>query len=70
MEPTSLGTVVFYLPGPGYGYLRLHGSREEFYFRRRNLRVPVVRKGDLVRFVLRDGPQGYVADGVELAGLA
>ncbi|THH39433.1 S1 domain-containing protein [Neolewinella litorea] len=70
MDPDlSLGTIVFYLPDRGFGYLRLQGTREEFYFRRRNLLVPVVRKGDLVRFVLRDGPQGYYADAIEPGGL-
>ncbi|NJB86772.1 cold shock CspA family protein [Lewinella marina] len=66
----SFGTIVFYLPERGFGYLRLRGSREEFHFRRRNLLVATVRKGDLVRFVLRDGPQGYYADAIEPAGLA
>lgn len=71
MDPApSLGTVIFYLPDRGYGYLRLRGSLEEFHFRRRNLRVPTVRKGELVRFVLRRGSQGYYADAIEPAGLA
>lgn len=69
MSEASLGTVLFYLPEKGYGYLRLEGTREEFYFRRQHLAGPPVKKGDRVRFVLRDGRQGYYADAVELAGL-
>ncbi len=69
-ESPSIGVIVFYLPGPGYGYLRLQGGLEEFYFRRRNLRVEGVRKGDLVTFILREGNQGYFADAIAPAGLA
>ena len=70
MPESSLGTVLYYLPEKGYGYLRLEGTREEFYFRQRNLTGPPVRKGDRVRFVLREGRQGYYADSVEVVGLA
>ena len=65
MEPSpSIGVVVFYLPERGYGYLRLEGTREEFYFRRANLAGPAVQPGDRVRFLLREGRQGYYADAV------
>lgn len=70
METSSLGTIVFYLPDRGYGYLRLHDTREEFYFRRGNLRAAAVGKGDVVRFVLRQNRQGYYADEVTPAGIA
>lgn len=67
---SSLGTIVFYLPERGYGYLRLQGSLEEFHFRKQNLRVATVTRGDLVRFVLREGRQGWYADAIEAAGIA
>ncbi|MBB4079726.1 cold shock CspA family protein [Lewinella aquimaris] len=69
MTTPSPGIVVFYLPDKGYGYLRLAGTREEFHFRKRNLRSPSVKKGDLVRFLLREGPGGYYADAIELTGI-
>ena len=70
MSPTtSLGRIIFYLPERGTGYLRLEGTLEEFYFQRRHLRGKQVKKGDLVRFVLREGRQGYYADEIEPAGL-
>ncbi len=70
MTQTHPGRIIFYLPERGTGYLRLEGSREEFYFQRRHLRgVDTVKKGDLVRFVLREGRQGYYADEIEPAGV-
>ena len=67
---TSPGIVVFYLPEPGYGYLRLAGTREEFYFRRANLLSGPVQQGDRVTFVLREGRNGYYADEITVAGRA
>ncbi len=64
---TSPGIVLFYLPERGQGYLRLEGTREEFHFRRANLRTGPVKKGDRVRFVLREGRQGYYADAITAA---
>ena len=64
------GTIIFYLPAKGYGYLRLSGTREEFHFRSANLIGAPVRAGDAVRFVLRQGRQGYYADAVERANIA
>ncbi len=64
---SSMATIIFYDPARGYGYLRLHGTYEEFHFRRANLKAGPVAKGDLVRFVLREGKQGYFADEVEIA---
>ena len=62
-----MGTIIFYDPARGHGYLRLQGTREEFHFRTGNLKGGPVRRGDLVRFVLRRGRQGYFADEVEIA---
>ncbi|MCP9236867.1 cold-shock protein [Lewinella sp. JB7] len=70
MQVPSIGTIAFYLPDRGYGYLRLRDTREEFHFRKRNLRTATVQKGDLVRFVLREGPGGYYADEIEPAAVA
>ncbi len=67
---TSPGIVLFYLIERGQGYLRLEGTREEFHFRRAHLRTGPVRKGDRVRFVLRQGRQGYYADEITAAELA
>lgn len=64
------GIVLFYLPEKGYGYLRLEGTQEEFYFRKTNLLIQVVEKGDRVSFQLAQGRQGYFADNIELAGIA
>ena len=65
---SSSGIVLFYLPERGYGYLRLAGTREEFHFRKVNLSSGPVKKGDLVRFVLREGRNGYYADEISVAG--
>ncbi len=65
-----IGVVVFFLVDKGYGYLRLEGTREEFHFRSQNLAGRPPRKGDRVRFRLREGRQGYYADEVEIAGFA
>ncbi len=67
---SSLGIILFYLPDRGHGYLRLEGTREEFHFRKSNLANGAVKQGDLVRFVLREGRQGYYADEVALANRA
>ena len=64
-----MGTIIYYDATRGHGYLRLQGTREEFYFRRANLRAGPVSKGDLVRFVLREGKQGYYADDIEIAAV-
>lgn len=66
----QLGVIIFFLPERGYGYLRLEGTREEFHFRTRNVRSPSLKKGDLVRFYLRQDRGGYYADEVRLAGIA
>ncbi len=57
------GIVLFYLEDKDYGYIRLPDTREEFYFRKAQLREPVAA-GDRVRFVLRQGRQGYYADAI------
>ena len=59
------GVVVFYLPQKRYGYLRVPGTREEFYFREDNLRE-AVQAGAMVRFVLKQGRYGFFADEIEL----
>lgn len=64
------GTVIFYLPAKGYGYLRLLGTREEFHFRTKNLAVDGLVAGDTVVFTLKEGKQGYYADEIKKAGLA
>lgn len=64
---SSPGLVIFYDPEKGYGYLRLTGTREEFHFRRANLTDGPVKKGDAVTFLLREGKQGWFADGIKLA---
>jgi len=63
------GVILFYLEDKGYGYLRLEGTREEFHFRKKHLLVAAVKKGELVRFKLRQGRQGYYADEIARAGL-
>ncbi|MEM9928730.1 MAG: hypothetical protein AAF840_02825 [Bacteroidota bacterium] len=63
------GIILFYLPAKGYGYLRLQGTREEFYFRKANLLVAEVKKGDLVSFQLRSGRQGFFADQIAFSKL-
>ena len=71
METTgSPGVIVFYLADKGYGYLRLEDTREEFHFRAANVVGAVPRKGDRVRFVLRQGREGYYADAVTVVGTA
>ncbi len=67
---THHGIVLFFLPDRGYGYLRLVGTREEFYFRRGNITGPAVQRGDRVTFTLKKGRQGYFADEVQPAGIA
>ncbi|CAH0998840.1 hypothetical protein LEM8419_00155 [Neolewinella maritima] len=69
MDDYSPGIIVFYLPDKGYGYVRLADTREEFHFRRQHLRVDSVQRGDRVRFILRQGRQGYFADAIEPAGV-
>lgn len=64
-----LGLIIFYLPEKGFGYLRLEGTREEFHFRAKNLVSREIKKGDLVRFQLRQNRGGYYADGVTLAAV-
>ena len=59
------GIIVYYLPAKGYGYVRVPGTHEEFYFRTHHLRQPV-QAGDHVQFQLKEGPQGYYADEIEL----
>jgi cold shock CspA family protein len=57
-----LGTIIFYLSEKGYGYLRLQDTREEFHFRTKNVLEKSLAKGDIVRFKLKEGKQGYYAD--------
>lgn len=64
------GTIIFYLPEKGYGYLRLLDTREDFHFRDKNLLVSTVNAGDLVSFELKEGKQGYFADRIQKTGLA
>jgi cold shock CspA family protein len=56
------GIIIFYLSDKGYGYLRLVGTQEEFHFRTKNMLVEGLAKGDMVRFKLKEGKQGYYAD--------
>jgi len=63
------GIIIFYLPGKGYGYLRLLDTREDFHFRDKNLLSGELKAGDLVSFELRQGRQGYFADQVQRKGL-
>lgn len=64
------GTIVFYLPEAGRGYLRLANTLEEFYFRREHLIPEIVKKGDWVSFVLQSDRTGFYAVDVRLAKLA
>jgi len=64
------GVIIFYLAEKGYGYLRLRGTLEEFHFRAKQVIGPALKTGDLVRFRLAEGRQGYYADQVKLAKLA
>lgn len=59
------GIIRFYRPEQGYGYLFLPDTNEEFHFRAAHLR-DIVRRGDRVTFVLRQGAQGYYADEIRL----
>lgn len=63
------GTILFYLPEKGYGYLRLLNTREEFYFREKNVRAPGLTAGDVVCFRIKQGRQGYFADEIERSTL-
>ena len=67
---SSLGTIIYFLPERGYGFLRLHGTREEFHFRAGGARVPVFRAGQLVRFTLQRTGRGWEAVNVVPAGMA
>ncbi|MFK8165436.1 MAG: hypothetical protein AB8H12_23520 [Lewinella sp.] len=64
------GIIIFYLSDKGYGYLRLIGTKEEFHFRTKNMLVGDLTKGDLVRFKLKEGKQGYYADEITRHTLA
>lgn len=64
------GIILFYLVDKGYGYLRLHGTHEEFHFRAKNVLAPGLKKGDMVKFQLKQGRQGYFADEISLAGIS
>ena len=64
------GIILFYLPEKGYGYLRLLDTREEFHFREKNLLLHEVKAGDLVRFEMKQGRQGYFADQIQRKGIA
>ena len=68
MAAELIGIIQVYLPAKGYGYIRLPDTREEFFFKTKNLREPVAR-GDYVRFVLREGAQGWYADEITLAAV-
>ncbi len=68
MAAELLGVILVYLPAKGYGYIRLPDTREEFFFKKQNLREPVAR-GDYVTFVLREGQQGWYADEIRLAAV-
>ncbi len=57
------GIVQFFLEQKGYGYIRVPETREEFYVHRRELKGPV-RRGDKVRFVIKENKQGLYAAGV------
>lgn len=64
------GVIIFYLAEKGYGYLRLRGTREEFHFRARQVIGSGLQTGDIVRFTLAQGRQGYFADQVKKLELA
>lgn len=64
------GIIIFYLPDKGYGYLRLIGTHEEFHFRAKNMLEEGLTKGDMVRFKLKEGRQGYYADEIRHHSLA
>jgi cold shock CspA family protein len=64
------GTIIFYLPEKGYGYLRLLDTREDFHFRAKNLLADTISAGELVSFELKQGRQGYFADQIRRKGLA
>lgn len=63
------GVIVFYLADKGYGYLRLRDTQEEFHFRAKNTLSEGLKAGDMVKFQLKEGRQGYYADRVELLGI-
>lgn len=64
------GTIVFFLPERGYGYLRLLGTHEEFYFRAEQLTAGPVRAGDPVTFRLAYRKRTFVAEAVTPSTLA
>lgn len=64
------GIIIFYLENKGYGYLRLMNTREEFHFRAKNTTSAGLRKGDLVKFTVKESKQGCFADEITLAGIA
>jgi len=66
----KIGRVIFYLQDKGTGYLRLEGTREEFHFRKKNVRAEGLKKNDLVYFSLQEGKQGYYADEIRRADMA
>lgn len=67
--PIYTGTIVFYLPGKGFGYVRIPDTHEEFHFRAHNL-LQAVAAGDYVRFQLKQGKQGYFADQILLLNVS
>lgn len=58
------GIVQFFLESKGYGYIRNPETREEFYFQEKNL-LDIVKKGDRVSFILKEGRYGLFADQIK-----
>lgn len=56
------GQIIFYRADKGYGYLRLIGTLEEFYFKGSAFdQADKLEPGDLVRFKLSVSKQGMQA---------
>jgi len=59
------GVVQFFIEKKGYGYIRVPETREEFFVHRRHLKEPV-KKGDVVRFEVKEDKNGLFATHVEI----
>ena len=70
MAADILGRIVFYLPKKRSGYVRVEGTREEFYFRAKDLCFERPLPGELIRFRIEKRKQGYFAAQITRASLA
>ncbi len=54
------GTVTFFLPDKGYGYIRVPETREEFFVAKKHTQDDL-QKGDQVMFMIKENKQGQFA---------